>query len=399
MTAAPDTDRPTAPTILHRDARIVVVDKPAGLAVHKGWAVAPHYVLDLVRDAIGQHLFPVHRLDQPTSGVLVFALDKEAARHLSDQLCAQAVFKRYVAIVRGPARFDRKRVDHPLADLSRKGDPDPQRAVTEFQHLLTSGRYSFVSSVPETGRSHQIRRHLKHLSLHIIGDVKYGKGEHNRFFRDNFGLNRLALHALDLGFLHPDDDRPVFYRAPLPDDLIGPLAAAGFDTTAALAQLTPPKLEVPVRGTMIDYEGRRRLLTEAKTVAVLGAHPEATRPAFYVPDYLSRMGYRVLPVNATRVGEALWGQAITADLAGLAEPVDFVDVFRPSSALEGHLDDLLAMRPLPRAVWLQLGIHDDAFIERVLDAGIDVVDNACALADHRTFALPAKTQSPAPGTP
>lgn len=237
------------PTILYRDARIVVVDKAAGLAVHRGWAVAPHYVLDLVRDAIDQHLFPVHRLDQPTSGVLAFALDREAARHLADQFGAQQVLKRYVALVRGPARFKTKRVDHALADLSRKGTPEPQHAITNFQHLITSGRYSLVSAVPETGRSHQIRRHLKHLSLPIIGDVKYGKGDHNRLFRDEFGLNRLALHALDLSFLHPDDERRVSFRAPFPLDLQVPFEAAGFDTDAALALVPPETLEFPCAAT------------------------------------------------------------------------------------------------------------------------------------------------------
>ncbi len=124
-------------------------------------------------------------------------------------------------------------------------------------------------------------------------------------------------------------------------------------------------------------------LRRARTIAVLGAHTEPSRPAFYVPDYLHGQGYRILPVNPGLAGQSLWGEPVRASLAALGEPVDVVDVFRRADLLPGHLDDLLAMAPRPRLVWLQLGIRNDAFARAVEAAGIDVVQDRCTLADHR----------------
>ena len=132
-------------------------------------------------------------------------------------------------------------------------------------------------------------------------------------------------------------------------------------------------------------EDIRRILNEARTVAILGAHPEQTRPANYVPAYLYANGYRVLPVNPGRVGVSLWGERVRASLTELEEPVDIVDVFRRSGALMGHLDEILGMNPRPKLVWLQLGIRNDAFARALVDAGIDVVQDRCTLADHRAL--------------
>jgi predicted CoA-binding protein len=128
-------------------------------------------------------------------------------------------------------------------------------------------------------------------------------------------------------------------------------------------------------------------LRGARTIAVLGAHHEPSRPAFYVPDYLHGQGYRILPVNPALVGTTLWGQPVRATLAELGEAVDIVDVFRRPDLLPGHLADVLAMAPRPRLVWLQLGIRNDAFARAVQDAGIDVVQDRCTLADHRGLGL------------
>lgn len=130
-----------------------------------------------------------------------------------------------------------------------------------------------------------------------------------------------------------------------------------------------------------------RVLRECRVVAVLGAHAEPGRPAFYVPDYLHQQGYRVLPVNPMLVGSELWGQPVRARLADLDEPVDMVDVFRRSGHLPQHTPDILAMRPLPAVVWLQLGIRNDAVARELADAGIDVVQSRCTMADHRRFGL------------
>jgi uncharacterized protein len=133
--------------------------------------------------------------------------------------------------------------------------------------------------------------------------------------------------------------------------------------------------------------GIRDVLSRARTIAVLGAHHQPSRPAFYVPDYLHAQGYRVIPVNPTLVGTTLWGEPVRATLAELGEPIDLVDVFRLPAALPAHLGDLLAMKPLPRVVWLQLGIRNDAFAKALIDAGIDVVQDRCTLADHRSMGL------------
>jgi predicted CoA-binding protein len=142
----------------------------------------------------------------------------------------------------------------------------------------------------------------------------------------------------------------------------------------------------------LSLEDRRQLLVDSDTVAVLGAHPGPGRAAHDVPAYLAGAGYRVLPVNPTRPGLELWGERVATSLAALRVPVDIVDVFRPSDSLAGHLDDLLAMSPRPRVVWLQLGIRDPAFEAALLDAGIDVVHSACTLADHQLFRLPPKAR-------
>lgn len=131
----------------------------------------------------------------------------------------------------------------------------------------------------------------------------------------------------------------------------------------------------------------RELLETARTVAVLGAHPDPARPAHYVPAYLVEHGYRVLPVNVTKAGQTLFGETVRAALTEIDEPVDVVDIFRPSDAIAGHLDEILAMKPLPGAVWLQLGIRDDATAEKLRAAGIRVVQDRCMLAEHRRAGL------------
>jgi predicted CoA-binding protein len=131
----------------------------------------------------------------------------------------------------------------------------------------------------------------------------------------------------------------------------------------------------------------RAIIASARVIAVLGAHPDPTRPAFYVPQDLKDAGARLLPVNAQRVGESLWGEPIRATLAELNEAVDVVDVFRRAEHLHAHLDDVLAMRPLPRVVWLQAGIEDETFAQSLRDVGITVVQNRCMLADRRRLAV------------
>lgn len=136
-----------------------------------------------------------------------------------------------------------------------------------------------------------------------------------------------------------------------------------------------------------DVASVRRVLEEARTIAVLGVHVDPDKPAHYVPEYLAGQGYQILPVNPALVGKTLWGRPVVATLAELDTPVDIVDVFRRPDKIPEHLDDILAMQPRPRVVWLQLGIRNDQAARRLIDAGIEVVQDRCTLADHRAFRL------------
>jgi len=204
-----------------------VIDKPAGLAVHRGQSRDPVHALELVRDAVGAYVYPVHRLDRATSGVLVFALSQDAARRVGASFQEGRVEKRYLALVRGTPP-DAVRLEHPLSQEEEHKPPQP--ACTEVRTVARYGRYALVEAMPETGRTHQIRRHLKHLACPIIGDVRYGKGEHNRWFRTHYDFHRLALHATELSLDDPATGQRVTIRAPLPAPFAAVLAALALET-------------------------------------------------------------------------------------------------------------------------------------------------------------------------
>ncbi|CAM3608072.1 CoA-binding protein [Deinococcus saxicola] len=130
-----------------------------------------------------------------------------------------------------------------------------------------------------------------------------------------------------------------------------------------------------------------RVLTENKVIAVVGFHHDGAKPAFYVPEYMYRQGYSIIPVNPSLAarGESYFGHKAVATLAEIATPVDIVDVFRRSDKVPDHLEDILAMTPLPKVVWLQLGIRNDAVARELNSRGIDVVQDRCLLADHRAL--------------
>lgn len=139
-----------------------------------------------------------------------------------------------------------------------------------------------------------------------------------------------------------------------------------------------------------DAAGMAAILKAARTVAVLGAHDDAARPAHGVPMYLINNGYRVFPVNGMKTGQAILGDAAPAAVARLTDlttPIDVVDVFRNSEAVAGHVDEILAMKPLPGVVWLQLGIRNDAAAETLRAAGIVVVQDHCMKVEHAKAGL------------
>jgi tRNA pseudouridine65 synthase len=196
----------------------VVVEKPWGVATHRGWDDSDDALLQRVRDAVGCYVYPVHRLDRGASGLVLFALDADAARAFS--AAWPDADKRYLAITRGHPP-EHVVIDHPIPRAP--GEPRVE-ARTELWRRETFGRYALVEARLHTGRLHQIRRHAKHISCPIIGDVRYGKGEHNRIFRDHHRLFRLALHASSLTLAHPDGGA-LAVRAPLPDDLAAAIAS------------------------------------------------------------------------------------------------------------------------------------------------------------------------------
>ena len=202
--------------ILHRDPRCVVVDKPSGVATHRGWDDDDDALLQRVRDAVGCYVYPIHRLDRGASGLVLFATDADAARDFS--LAWPEADKRYWAITRGHPP-EHLMIDHPIP---RAPGEDRVPARTEIWRRETFGRYALVEARLHTGRLHQIRRHLKHISCPLIGDVRYGKGEHNRIFRTEHALSRLALHATRLVVPHPDGGE-LAVGATLPQDLTAAL--------------------------------------------------------------------------------------------------------------------------------------------------------------------------------
>lgn len=211
--------------LLFVDEHLVVANKPSGLLVHRGWDNDDDVALFRVRDAIGQHVHAIHRLDRGTSGALLFARTREAAAALCKAFETGEVEKRYLALVRGTPP------ESGVVDYAIPKSEDGPRvdAVTRFRSIARSkvDRCSLVEAMPETGRLHQVRRHLKHIHHPLVGDVTYGSGEINRHYRAEYNLHRLALHAHFLAFLHPATGARVEVKAPLPDDLAGPLAALG----------------------------------------------------------------------------------------------------------------------------------------------------------------------------
>ncbi|WP_115073601.1 tRNA pseudouridine(65) synthase TruC [Canicola haemoglobinophilus] len=207
--------------ILYQDEFLVAVNKPAGMLVHRSWLDSheTQFVMQTLRDQIGQHVFPIHRLDRPTSGVLLFALNAEIANLLCLQFEQKKVEKSYLAVVRGYLT-DAQTIDYPLkVQLDKIADKfsqekGPQQAITDYRGLkiaempygvgrYPTSRYSLVRLIPHTGRKHQLRRHLKHIFHPILGDTQYGDLHQNRALSQNVGVNRLMLHAEKLCFQHP----------------------------------------------------------------------------------------------------------------------------------------------------------------------------------------------------
>jgi tRNA pseudouridine65 synthase len=208
--------------ILYQDPYLIAVNKPAGLLVHRSSIAAQEkqFALQIVRNQIDQHVFPVHRLDRPTAGVLLFALNSELAKKIAELFQKGNIIKKYVAIVRGytaewgTIQYNMKKIKN--GGISCQNFMISNECYTEsnYKRLATieidrkvdkypTSRYSLISLFPKTGRRHQLRRHMKHIRHPIIGDIKYGNSTHNHFFRDHLNCSCLLLNAVALKFQHP----------------------------------------------------------------------------------------------------------------------------------------------------------------------------------------------------
>ncbi len=232
--------------LLYQDEHLVAVNKPAGMLVHRS-SINPEatdVALQMLRDQIGQYVYPLHRIDKPTSGLLLFALDTETAAAMTAQFAERSIEKTYLAVVRGytEASFT---VDYPLkfirdqkTDRAARVDKPAQEAVTDFRRLAQTElphpvgryetcRYALVEATPKTGRTHQIRRHLRHIFHPILGDQKYGDWRHNRFAEAQFGSRRMLLHAHTLRFSHPHNHTQGYIKGPPDEQFVSILTALG----------------------------------------------------------------------------------------------------------------------------------------------------------------------------
>lgn len=228
--------------VLWRDEHLVVIHKPPGWLVHRTGLDAheQRIVMPVLRDQLGLHVFPVHRLDKGTSGVLLLALSPAVAASLVHAFSRRQVAKRYVAMVRGwPS--PQLVIDHALRPDDAPPDAVAQPARTVCHRLATwqlpvpvdrypTTRVALMEAWPQTGRRHQIRRHLKHLAHPIIGDATHGKGAHNRWWAERLGCNRLWLHAATLSLPHPVTGQRMHWASPPSDAVLNP------DWAALLAQ-------------------------------------------------------------------------------------------------------------------------------------------------------------------
>ena len=223
--------------ILYRDRHYVAVYKPAGLLVHRTRiADGDRFAMQWLRDQLGCWVYPVHRLDRPACGVLLFGLSSDAANRMMRLFEQRLVEKTYLAVVRGHTP-DHQRIDYPLQE--EPGKPR-QPAVTDYRRLAQaelpypvgrypSARYSLLQVRPLSGRLHQIRKHMKHIFHPIVGDTTHGDGAHNRFFRRQFGCRRLLLMARGLAFRHPFSGAPLSITGQPDTEMLALFEQLGWD--------------------------------------------------------------------------------------------------------------------------------------------------------------------------
>ena len=209
--------------ILYLDSHIVIINKPHGLLVHQSPIArdASEFAIQMLRNQLHQKVYPVHRIDRKTSGILIFALDKESNRLLTEQFTQQSIKKTYLAVVRGFIK-ENTLIDYAL----RREDGKIQEAQTYIRPLKyaelpigsanhTTSRYTLIEAEPHTGRMHQIRKHMAHIFHPIIGDRPHGCNKQNKLWLEHFSMNTMLLHASHITFIHPISQEIISMNAPL----------------------------------------------------------------------------------------------------------------------------------------------------------------------------------------
>ena len=212
--------------IVYQSDELVAINKPHGLLVHRSplAADASEFAVQLLRDQLGQRVYPVHRLDRKTGGVLLFALNEAMNATMQQQFMDGQVAKTYLAIVRGYTP-DEQAIDYPLRRDDGNGRGTMQAAFTKLLTLRrtevaipfgkhATSRYSLVELTPTTGRMHQLRKHMAHILHPIIGDRPHGCNKQNKLFLDRFGMNTMLLHAQQIQFKHPLSAKEITVSAP-----------------------------------------------------------------------------------------------------------------------------------------------------------------------------------------
>lgn len=242
--------------IIYEDAHYVAINKPNGLLVHRTRIAEEkkEFALQMLRDQLGYKLYPVHRLDRGTSGVLLFAKTPEAATPMFKAFEDKKVDKTYFAIVRGYTA-DSETIDNPIKPDKDHKNKLPQDAVTHYQRLATvelpipvgryaSSRYSLVSISPETGRMHQIRKHFAHIRHYIVGDKRHGDWRHNKMFLEELNSPYLLLHAANLKFSHPFTGEIINIKAQMPDNMLRLCQKFNWIETVSMQEVLPKPLPV-----------------------------------------------------------------------------------------------------------------------------------------------------------
>lgn len=224
--------------IVYQDEHLIAINKPHGLLVHRSSIAndAKEFALQMLRDQIDKWVSPVHRLDRKTGGLLLFAFEKDVEIAMHKQFQEGQVQKKYLAVVRGysPEHMD---IDYPLV----KENGAVQDAFTSFVTLKQAeldialgshptSRYSLVEATPTTGRMHQLRKHFAHIFHPIIGDRKHGCNKQNRFFKEQWEMTTMLLHASELTFTHPVTKEQVHLKAPLHNEFIRVMELMKWDT-------------------------------------------------------------------------------------------------------------------------------------------------------------------------